>query len=181
MLVTYIINHPTCTINRLPITVVTPISQIFFHYLISSQIYEFFLKIWKRPLKYPLKCNTTHSHSSHMQIYTIFVDSVTGWQSVRHGEPKQRDSKYQHIFYSQKILNRYLTHFEPNTETHCRPTSDSPSTTPPGSPRLKQDQTRAKRTKKVRATRDSNPQPPAPKAGVLPLELATPRCCLVGK
>jgi len=47
MLVTYIINHPTCTINRLPITVVTPISQIFFHYLISSQIYEFFFKSGK--------------------------------------------------------------------------------------------------------------------------------------
>jgi hypothetical protein len=107
MLVICTINHPTCTINPSPITVVTPISQLLFHDLISSQIYEFFFKIWKRPLKYALQCNTTHSHSSWLQIYTIFADSVTGWQSVRHGEPKQRDSKYQHTFYSQKISNRY--------------------------------------------------------------------------
>jgi len=44
MLVICTINHPTCTINQQPITVVTPISQLLFHDLISSQIYEFFFK-----------------------------------------------------------------------------------------------------------------------------------------
>jgi hypothetical protein len=91
MLVICIINHPTCTINPSPLTVVTPISQLLFHDLISSQIYEFFFKNLEKTsqisltMQYHTQSLLTHANLHHIRRLSDGLAISTPWGAKTKG------------------------------------------------------------------------------------------------